>query len=32
MSGSPLDVALFTDRVAAAKWFGVPLEALIVQR
>ena len=25
---SPLDVALFTDRVAAAKWLGVPLEAL----
>ena len=25
---SPLDVALFTDRAAAAKWLGVPLEAL----
>jgi hypothetical protein len=25
---SPLDVTLFTDRVAAAKWLGVPLEAL----
>ena len=25
---SPLDVALFTDRQAAAKWLGVPLEAL----
>ena len=25
---SPLDVALFTDRVAAAKWLGVPLEVL----
>jgi hypothetical protein len=25
---SPLDVALFTDRGAAAKWLGVPLEAL----
>jgi hypothetical protein len=25
---SPLHVALFTDRVAAAKWLGVPLEAL----
>lgn len=25
---SPLDVALFTDRVAAAKWLGVSLEAL----
>jgi hypothetical protein len=28
---SPLDVALFTDRAAAAKWLGVPVEALIVQ-
>jgi hypothetical protein len=28
---SPLDVSLFTDRAAAAKWLGVPLEALIVQ-
>ena len=25
---SPLDVTLFTDRAAAAKWLGVPLEAL----
>jgi hypothetical protein len=25
---SPLDVRLFTDRAAAAKWLGVPLEAL----
>ena len=25
---SPLDVALFTGRDAAAKWLGVPLEAL----
>ena len=25
---SPLDVALFTDRGAAAKWLGVPLEVL----
>ena len=25
---SPLHVALFTDRVAAAKWLGVPLAAL----
>jgi hypothetical protein len=25
---SPLDVALFTDRGAAAKWLGVPLGAL----
>ena len=25
---SPLDVALFTDRGAAAKWLGVPFEAL----
>jgi hypothetical protein len=25
---SPLHVALFTDRQAAAKWLGVPLEAL----
>jgi hypothetical protein len=29
---SPLDVALFTERAAAAKWLGVPLEALMVQR
>ena len=28
---SPLEVALFTDRPAAAKWLGVPVEALIVQ-
>ena len=28
---SPLDVALFTDRAAAAKWLGVPVEALILQ-
>jgi hypothetical protein len=26
---SPLDVTLFTDRAAAAKWLGVPLEALL---
>jgi hypothetical protein len=25
---SPLDVSLFTDRAAAAKWLGVPEEAL----
>lgn len=25
---SPLHVALFTDRAAAAKWLGVPLETL----
>src|SRR6266403_5965052 len=25
---SPLDVALFTDRAAAAKWLGVPVETL----
>jgi hypothetical protein len=29
---SLLDVALFTDRAAAAKRLGVPLEALMVQR
>jgi hypothetical protein len=29
---SPLDVALFTDRAEAAKWLGVPVEALMVQR
>lgn len=29
---SPLDVALLTERAAAAKWLGVPLEALMVQR
>ena len=28
---SPLDVALFTDRPAAAKWLGVPVEGLTVQ-
>jgi hypothetical protein len=27
---SPLDVALFTDRAAAAMWLGVPDEALIM--
>ena len=27
---SPLDVDLFTDRAAAAKWLGVPVEALIL--
>ena len=27
---SPLDVSLFTDRAAAAKWLGVPEEALIM--
>ena len=26
---SPLDVTLFTDRAAAAKWLDVPLEALL---
>ena len=26
---SPLHVALFTERAAAAKWLGVPVEALI---
>jgi hypothetical protein len=26
---SPLHVALFTDRAAAANWLGVPLEALL---
>ena len=29
---SPLDVTLFTERAAAAKWLGVPVEALMVQR
>ena len=29
---SSLDVALFTEPAAAAKWLGVPLEALMVQR
>jgi len=29
---SPLDVALFTDRPEAARWLGVPVEALIVRR
>jgi hypothetical protein len=28
---SPLDVVLFTNRAAAAKWLGVPVDALIVQ-
>lgn len=27
---SPLDVSLFTDRAAAAKWLGVPEEALVM--
>jgi hypothetical protein len=27
---SPLDVALFTERAAAAKWLGVPVEALMM--
>jgi hypothetical protein len=27
---SPLDVSLFTDRAAAAKWLGVPGEALML--
>ena len=27
---SPLDVALFTDRAAAAQWLGVPDEALVM--
>jgi hypothetical protein len=27
---SPLEVSLFTDRAAAAKWLGVPEEALIM--
>jgi hypothetical protein len=29
---SPLHVSLFTERAAAAKWLGVPVEALMVQR
>ena len=29
---SPLDVALFTKHAEAAKWLGVPVEALTVQR
>ena len=29
---SPLDVALFTDRLKAARWLGVPVEALMVRR
>ena len=29
---SPLDVALFTERVAAAKWLCVPVEVLMAQR
>ena len=28
---SPLHVALFTDRAAAAKWLGVPLEAVRIK-
>ena len=28
---SPLEVDLFTDRAAAAKWLGVPVEALQMQ-
>jgi hypothetical protein len=28
---SPLDVALFTDRAAAAEWLDVPVEALTMQ-
>jgi len=28
---SPLEVALFTERSAAAKWLGVPVEALTFQ-
>jgi hypothetical protein len=28
---SPLEVVLFTDRSAAAKWLGVPVEALMMQ-
>jgi hypothetical protein len=27
---SPLDVSLFTDRAAAAKWLGVPEEVLVM--
>jgi hypothetical protein len=26
---SPLHVALFTDRAAAARWLGVPFQALL---
>jgi hypothetical protein len=29
---SPLDVALFTERKAAAKWLSVPVEILMAQR
>jgi hypothetical protein len=29
---SPLHVALFTEHAAAAKWLGVPVEALLAQR
>jgi hypothetical protein len=29
---SRLHVSLFTERATAAKWLGVPLEALMVQR
>ena len=28
---SPLQVSIFTDRAAAAKWLGVPLESLMAQ-
>jgi hypothetical protein len=29
---SPLDVALFTNRAAAAKWLGVPVETLTLEK
>jgi hypothetical protein len=29
---SPLQVSIFTDREAAAKWLGVPTESLMAQR
>jgi len=29
---SPLDVALFTERKAAAKWLSLPVEVLMAQR
>jgi hypothetical protein len=29
---SPLDVALFAEREAAAKWLSVPVEVLMAQR
>ena len=29
---SPLDVALFTEREAAAKWLSVPVEVMMAQR